>query len=115
MKLTTEELQQKIDNGDKFIVDLYADWCGPCRMIGPVVEKVSKQLQEEGSEVSVYKFDIEQDKEMACFRNDFDHHQHAILSKFIHPLLVRFLYEGNGVLRRANIGFRERCAVGLRR
>jgi len=65
MKLTTEELQQKIDNGDKFIVDLYADWCGPCRMIGPIVEKVSKQLQEEGSEVSVYKFDIEQDKEMA--------------------------------------------------
>jgi thioredoxin 1 len=65
MKLTTEELQQKIDSGEKFIVDLYADWCGPCRMIGPIVEKVAKQLEEEGSEVSVYKFDIEQDKEMA--------------------------------------------------
>lgn len=65
MKLTTEELQQKIDSGEKFIVDLYADWCGPCRMIGPIVEKVSKQLKEEGSEVNVYKFDIEQDKGMA--------------------------------------------------
>ena len=65
MKLTTEELQEKIDSGEKFIVDLYADWCGPCRMIGPIVEKVSQQLKEEGSEVSVYKFDIEQDKEMA--------------------------------------------------
>ena len=65
MKLTSEELQQKIDNGEKFIVDLYADWCGPCRMIGPIVEKVSQQLKEEGSEISVYKFDIEQDKEMA--------------------------------------------------
>jgi len=65
MKLTTQQLQEKIDNGEKFIVDLYADWCGPCRMIGPIVEKVSKQLQEEGSEVSVYKFDIEQDKDMA--------------------------------------------------
>ena len=40
MKLTTQELQEKIDNGEKFIVDLYADWCGPCRMIGPIVEKV---------------------------------------------------------------------------
>ena len=47
MKLTTEELQQKIDSGEKFIVDLYADWCGPCRMIGPIVEKVGKQLEEE--------------------------------------------------------------------
>jgi len=65
MKLTTEELQQKIDSGEKFIVDLYADWCGPCRMIGPIVEKVAKQLKEEGSEVNVYKFDIEQNKEMA--------------------------------------------------
>lgn len=65
MKLTTQELQEKIDNGEKFIVDLYADWCGPCRMIGPIVEKVSNQLKEEGSEVNVYKFDIEQDKEMA--------------------------------------------------
>ena len=65
MKLTTEELQQKIDSGEKFIVDLYADWCGPCRMIGPIVEKVAQQLKEEGSEVNVYKFDIEQDKEMA--------------------------------------------------
>lgn len=65
MKLTTQELQEKIDNGEKFIVDLYADWCGPCRMIGPIVEKVAQQLKEEGSEVNVYKFDIEQDKEMA--------------------------------------------------
>ena len=66
MKLTTQELQEKIDNGEKFIVDLYADWCGPCRMIGPIVEKVSNQLKEEGSEVNVYKFDIEQDKQMAA-------------------------------------------------
>jgi len=51
MKLTTQELQEKIDNGEKFIVDLYADWCGPCRMIGPIVEKVAQQLKEEGSEV----------------------------------------------------------------
>jgi len=66
MKLTTQELQEKIDSGEKFIVDLYADWCGPCRMIGPIVEKVANQLKEEGSEVNVYKFDIEQDKQMAA-------------------------------------------------
>lgn len=65
MKLTSEELQSKIDSGEKFIVDLYADWCGPCRMMGPIVDKVSNQLKEEGHEVSVYKFNIEEDKEMA--------------------------------------------------
>jgi thioredoxin 1 len=45
MKLTSEELQEKIDSGEKFIVDLYADWCGPCRMLGPIVEKVGKQTK----------------------------------------------------------------------
>jgi thiol-disulfide isomerase/thioredoxin len=27
--LTSEELKQKIDSGEKFIVDMYAEWCGP--------------------------------------------------------------------------------------
>lgn len=65
MNLTSEELQSKIDSGEKFIVDLYADWCGPCRMMGPIIEKVSNQLKEQKHEVSVYKFNIEEGKEMA--------------------------------------------------
>lgn len=63
--LTSEELKQKIDSGEKFIVDMYADWCGPCRVLGPIVERVSQKLEEEGHEVKVYKFDIESDKELS--------------------------------------------------
>jgi len=63
--LTSEELKQKIDSGDKFIVDMYADWCGPCRVLGPIVERVSQKLEEEGHEVKVYKFNIESDKDLA--------------------------------------------------
>ena len=63
--LTSEELKQKIDSGEKFIVDMYADWCGPCRVLGPIVERVSQKLEEEGHEVKVYKFNIESDKDLA--------------------------------------------------
>lgn len=63
--LTSNELKEKINNGETFIVDMYADWCGPCRVLGPIVERVSKKLQEENTEIGVYKFDIESDKEFA--------------------------------------------------
>lgn len=65
MKLTSEELREKIKSDEKFIVDLYADWCGPCKMLGPIVEKVSEKLKNEGHEVSIYKFNIEEDKGLA--------------------------------------------------
>ena len=63
--LTSEELREKIDGGEKFIVDMYANWCGPCRILGPIFDKVGQRLDEENHQVKLYKFDIESDKEMA--------------------------------------------------
>jgi thioredoxin 1 len=69
MNLTGEQLREKIKSGDKFIVDLYAEWCGPCRIMGPIVERYAEKLEGESSEVSIYKFDIESDREMAMELN----------------------------------------------
>jgi len=66
MKINAQELQEKINSGEKFMVDLYADWCGPCRMLSPIIESVAKKLEEEGSEMKVYKFNIEEDQQMAA-------------------------------------------------
>jgi len=63
--LNSQELREKINSGEKFIVDMYADWCGPCRILGPIVERVGEQLKSEGHQVSIYKFDIETDQRLA--------------------------------------------------
>lgn len=63
--LNSQELQEKINSGEKFIVDMYADWCGPCRMLSKVIDNVDKKLTSENHSVSIYKFNIESDKDMS--------------------------------------------------
>ena len=64
MELTTEQLKQKLQSNEKFILDLYASWCGPCKVLAPILERVSTKLKESNSYVNVYKFNIENDSEL---------------------------------------------------
>jgi thioredoxin 1 len=63
--LTTEEFKNKLQSNESFVVDMYADWCGPCRVLGPIVERVSDKLEQSGSPVKVFKYNIESDKDFA--------------------------------------------------
>ena len=45
MEITQEKLQEKINNGEKLVVDFYTDWCNPCKMMKPIFEKVSEQFK----------------------------------------------------------------------
>lgn len=59
----------KIDNetltyiGDKpTIVDFYASWCGPCKILSPIMEKLSKKYEDK---VNFYKIDVDESSDLA--------------------------------------------------
>lgn len=74
IKITKAEFLEKVANyevnptewkylGDKpAIVDFYADWCGPCRIISPILEELALEY---GDSIQIYKVDTDVEKELA--------------------------------------------------
>jgi thioredoxin len=44
------------------IIDFYADWCGPCKMIAPVLDELAKDYE---GKINIYKVNTEEEKELA--------------------------------------------------
>jgi len=64
MEITSTELREKIKNGDKIIVDFWATWCGPCKVMKPMFEDAGRTLTEQKSDVQLYTFNIEKDMDL---------------------------------------------------
>lgn len=65
MEITAEQLKQKIKNGDKVIVDFWGEFCGPCRVMKPTFEKVSKELRDVNFGVELYTMDVQKNQDYA--------------------------------------------------
>lgn len=67
IQLTSDELKEKIESGENFVLDLFATWCGPCKIMLGNLEKVNESLIKESNgspKFNVYKFNIEDDMDL---------------------------------------------------
>lgn len=72
-RLTKETFLQKVFNYEQnnewkyegdlpAIIDFYADWCGPCKMIAPILEEISEEYK---GKMHVYKVNTDEEQELA--------------------------------------------------
>lgn len=54
--------EEVIKSDDKVLVDFYADWCGPCKMMSPIIDEIEEELQ---GKVKVGKINIDDNPEIA--------------------------------------------------
>ena len=64
LSITKNNFQEEVINSKKpVLLDFWASWCGPCRMVSPIVDEIA----EERSDVKVCKVNVEEQRELAAF------------------------------------------------
>lgn len=62
LKASLENFDEEVLRSDKkVLIDFYATWCGPCKVLSPIVEEIAK----ENDDIKVVKIDVDEEEELA--------------------------------------------------
>lgn len=86
--IKSEKEFDEVIKKDKVVIDFYAEWCGPCKMLSPILDKVSKELN-----LDIYKVNVDEAEDVA--------RQYGIMSI---PTVMIF---EKGKMTKKNVGFMD--------
>lgn len=62
LSITSENLQGLLDSGQPLVIDFWAEWCGPCRMVAPLIDELATEY---AGRVTVGKCDVDENNDLA--------------------------------------------------
>ena len=63
LKITSENFEKEVlESNEPVLIDFYATWCGPCKMMSPIVEEIAKELE---GKIKVFKVDTDEEQDLA--------------------------------------------------
>lgn len=60
LEITDKDVERVIQENKKVVIDCYATWCGPCKMLSPIIDDVA----EEHEDVAFFKVDVDNNREI---------------------------------------------------
>lgn len=63
MEITTQNFNEIVSGGKPVVIDFWATWCGPCRMVAPIIEELATEYE---GRVVVGKVDVEEEDDLAA-------------------------------------------------
>lgn len=95
LKITKGNFEKEVKNSDiPVLLDFWAPWCGPCRMVGPIVEEIAKECD---GKIKVGKINVDEET--------------ALASAFNIASIPTLMVVKNGAVTNMAVGYRDKADI----
>lgn len=63
LEVTDTNFEELVNSGKPMVLDFWAEWCGPCRMVGPIIDELATEYE---GKVTIGKMDVDSDNDVVA-------------------------------------------------